>query len=78
MMNWSIMATAVSPNRATYAVYLPKGGKVTIHLLSHRYEAAWFNAITGEWTALAPIEGSSWTSPKAPSANDWVLLIRRV
>jgi hypothetical protein len=62
----------------TYAVYLPKGGKVAIHLLSHRYEAAWFNAITGEWTDLAPIEDSSWTSPKAPSANDWVLLIRRV
>jgi hypothetical protein len=62
----------------TYAVYLPKGGKVTIHLLPHRYEAAWFNAITGEWTALAPIEGSSWTSLEAPSANDWALLIRRV
>ena len=62
----------------TYAVYLPKGGKVTIHLLPHRYQAAWFNAVTGEWTAPAPIEGSSWTSPEAPSVNDWALLIRRV
>ena len=60
----------------TYAVYLPKGGRVTIHLLPRRYEVAWFKAVTGEWTALPPIEGSTWTSPEAPSADDWALLLQ--
>jgi Protein of unknown function (DUF4038)/Domain of unknown function (DUF5060)/Putative collagen-binding domain of a collagenase len=60
-----------------YAAYLPKGGAVTIHLLPGNYEAAWFNPMTGEWLSLPPIAGTSWTSPTAPSANDWALLLRR-
>ena len=60
-----------------YAVYLPKGGNVTIRLLPGRYEGASFNAVTGEWRTLPPIAGSSWTSPTMSSANDWALLLSR-
>jgi hypothetical protein len=60
-----------------YAVYLPKGGSVTIRLLPGRYEGAWFNAVTGEWLTLPPIEDPIWTSPAVPSSNDWALLLQR-
>ncbi len=60
-----------------YAAYLPKGGAVTIRLLPGNYEAAWFSPITGEWFSPSPIAGTLWTSPAAPSANDWALLVRR-
>ncbi|MGA8145115.1 MAG: DUF4038 domain-containing protein [Candidatus Acidiferrales bacterium] len=61
----------------TYAIYLPKGGSVTIHLLPGRYEGKWFSAVTGEWIALPPVEGPVWTSPSAASSIDWALLLRR-
>ncbi len=60
-----------------YAAYLPSGGRATLHLVSGHYEGAWFNPLTGEWLALTPIQGSSWTSPPAPSTNDWALLLKR-
>ena len=62
----------------TYAVYLPKGGSVTIKLQSGRYAGKWFNSATGVWHELSHIEGSSWTSPSASSANDWALLLHRI
>jgi hypothetical protein len=61
----------------TYAVYLPKGGDVTIKLEPGKYEANWFNAFTGETVGLPPVEGAVWTSPKAPGWLDWALLLRR-
>ncbi len=60
----------------TYAVYLPRGGDVTIQLKSGPYEAYWFNAFSGEKIDLPPAEGQSWTSPVAPDHNDWVLLLQ--
>ncbi len=62
----------------TYAVYLPHGGKVTVQLEAGRYKAAWFSAMTGETIDLPPIDGSTWTSPEAPSQDDWALLIESV
>lgn len=59
-----------------YAVYLPRGGDVTIMLQPNRYRAYWFSALTGEQIDLPPVEGSSWTSPKAPDKNDWALLLQ--
>ena len=59
-----------------YAVYMPHGGDVTMQLQPNHYEAYWFSALTGEKIALSPVEGSSWTSPKAPDQNDWALLLK--
>jgi uncharacterized protein DUF4038/collagenase-like protein with putative collagen-binding domain len=58
-----------------YAIYLPSAGKVTVRLEPGRYEATWFNAFNGEKIALGPVYGRSWTSPEAPSHNDWALLL---
>lgn len=38
--------------------------------------AYWFSALTGEKIDLPPVEGSSWTSPKAPDQDDWALLLK--
>lgn len=59
----------------TYAVYLPHSGDVTIKVQPKHYRAYWFSALTGERIDLPPVEGSSWTSPKAPDQNDWALLL---
>jgi hypothetical protein len=58
-----------------YAIYLPNAGKVTVRLEPGRYAATWFNAFNGEKIALGPVYGTSWTSPEAPSHNDWALLL---
>jgi Protein of unknown function (DUF4038)/Domain of unknown function (DUF5060)/Putative collagen-binding domain of a collagenase len=60
----------------TYAVYLPRGGDVTIQLKPGQYSAYWFSAVSGEKIELPPVEGHSWTSPVAPDRNDWALLLR--
>lgn len=63
-----------------YAVYLPRGGDVTLQLPSGNYEASWFNAFTGEKVALpmvTPSAGATWTSPKTPDHQDWALLLER-
>ncbi|HUH62224.1 MAG TPA: DUF4038 domain-containing protein, partial [Terracidiphilus sp.] len=61
----------------TYAIYLPKGGQVTVQLQPGRYSAFWFSAVTGERIDLPPVEGPSWTSPKPPDLNDWAILLQR-
>jgi hypothetical protein len=61
----------------TYAVYLPNGGSVTIQLLPGQYDGIWFNAVTGERSALPPVIGPNWKSPPASISNDWALLLRR-
>jgi hypothetical protein len=61
----------------TYAVYLPKAGKVTLRLVPGRYNAKWFNPMTGEVIPIGVAEGPAWTSPAAPGRNDWALLLRK-
>lgn len=58
-----------------YAVYLPRGGNVTIKLSAGHYEVRWFSALTGETIGLPPVTGSTWTSPDTPDRNDWALLL---
>jgi Protein of unknown function (DUF4038)/Domain of unknown function (DUF5060)/Putative collagen-binding domain of a collagenase len=59
-----------------YAVYLPKGGKVTLQLPSGEFRARWFDPASGEWIPLdSPARGPAWTSPPAPSRGDWALLL---
>ncbi|HTT64518.1 MAG TPA: DUF4038 domain-containing protein [Bryobacteraceae bacterium] len=60
-----------------YAVYLPKGGDVTVTLEPGRYEAAWYSAFTGEWVPLPEVSGARWKSPEAPGWLDWALLLKR-
>ncbi len=60
-----------------YAIYLPKGGQVTVKLEAGAYNAVWFSALSGEKITLPVIEESSWTSPQAPDHNDWALLLQR-
>ena len=60
-----------------YAVYLPKGGKVTIKLEPGIYDANWFNANTGETVQLPSAEGPAWASPDAPGWLDWALLLQK-
>jgi hypothetical protein len=61
-----------------YAVYLPKGGKVTLKLDAGSYEPKWFSALSGETISLSVAAvGPTWTSPEAPDDNDWALLLRR-
>jgi hypothetical protein len=61
----------------TYAIYLPKGGQVTVQLEPGRYRAFWFSATTGEKIDLPPVDGPVWNSPAPPDANDWAILLRR-
>jgi hypothetical protein len=62
----------------TYAVYMPKGGDVTVKLGPGRYRAKWFSAFTGEIVPLPdPVQGPSWTSPKSPFSLDSALLLER-
>lgn len=58
-----------------YAVYLPKGGNVTVKLLPGHYEVRWFSATTGETISLPPVAGGTWISPDAPDLSDWALLL---
>ena len=61
----------------TYAVYLPKAGKATVRLVPGRYNAEWFNPMTGEVIPIGTAEGPMWASPAAPGRNDWALLLQR-
>jgi len=70
--NWCL----AQPGR-TYAVYLPNAGNVTVRLIPGRYQAEWFNPMTGEVIPIGAVEGPAWTSPVAPGRNDWALLIRK-
>ncbi len=60
----------------TYAIYLPMGGNVTVKLQPGPYQATWFNARSGKTAGLGQINaGREWTSPQAPDAGDWALLL---
>ena len=61
----------------TYAVYLPKGGKVTVKLEPGAYDATWVSALSGDKVPLPTAEGPSWTSPETPDTSDWALLLQR-
>jgi hypothetical protein len=59
-----------------YAVYLPRGGAVTVRLGAGRYRAGWFNPRGGQTRPLPAAVGPTWTSPEAPDSGDWALLLR--
>jgi hypothetical protein len=60
-----------------YAVYLPRGGEVTVTLEPGRYDARWYNPRTGKYSAAPAAEGLRWTSPTTADKEDWVVLLKR-
>lgn len=70
--NWCLAETG-----RVYAVYLPNGGAATVKLAPGRYQAEWFDPLTGEAIPIGQAEGPSWTSPAPPRKGDWALLVRR-
>lgn len=60
-----------------YAVYLPKGGEVTIRLDPGSYDATWFSTLSDEKLSLPTANGPLWISPEAPDHNDWALLLQK-
>jgi hypothetical protein len=62
-----------------YAIYLPRGGNVTVRMEPGQYVAAWWNPTTGEKTPLpfVNVTTSSWISPQATGSNDWALLLQK-
>jgi hypothetical protein len=59
-----------------YAVYLPRGGKVTVKLERGNYRTQWFNPRSGAIKALPAAAGPVWTSGESPDYGDWALLLR--
>jgi hypothetical protein len=63
---------------ATYAIYLPRSRRVTVHLQPGTYAARWFNPISGAWLEVGEVTGLAWTSPPAPDrSHDWAMVLRR-
>jgi len=64
---------------ATYVVYLPHGEPTTVRLEAGEYKARGFDPLSGEWHQMPAVNGSSWTTPSAPTrGNDWVILLERI
>jgi hypothetical protein len=59
-----------------YAVYPPRGGKVTVKLGRGKYRAQWFNPRSGVTKPLPAARGPAWTSGESPDNGDWALLLR--
>jgi hypothetical protein len=59
-----------------YAVYLPRGGKVTVKLAAGKYRAEWFNPRSGQTKSLPAAVGPTWSSGEAPGNGDWALLLK--
>ena len=59
-----------------YVAYLPQGGSRHPAFGRGEYRAIWFNPRDGKrLDGTIPASGGLWTSPPAPDAEDWVLLV---
>jgi hypothetical protein len=50
---------------------------VTIQLEPGRYEASWFDPLTGEWIPAGTAEGPAWKLPKPPVWHDTAMRLKR-
>jgi hypothetical protein len=59
-------------------LYLWSGGSVTLDLsaATGSFEVDWYDPRSGAWSSDAPISGGSTGNWTAPTADDWVLLVR--
>jgi hypothetical protein len=60
-----------------YSAYLPNGGSVAIRMAPGNYVGFWYNPTTGEKAPLPKASGGRWSSPPAPGAGDWALLLQK-
>jgi len=60
-----------------YAIYLPRGGNVTVSLDSGQYEVKWFNPRSGEYSGAQVVSGPVWASASAEDREDWAIVIKR-
>lgn len=63
-----------------YVAYLPQSGRASFQLSPGNYLAQWYNPRTGQWIKLPEVQQTSkekWSSPQAPDAGDWALLLER-
>jgi hypothetical protein len=59
-----------------YVVYLRSGNdSVTLAIKPAKYLVRWFNCRTGEWVHMGELALAGWTTPQAPDAGDWAMLI---
>jgi hypothetical protein len=73
--NWA--QCLAEPGRS-YLVRMPNGGSgVTVQLAPGEYQARWFDPRSGKWRDAGTANGPRWTSPDAPSAQEWALLLLR-
>jgi hypothetical protein len=62
---------------ATYAVYLPHGGTVTVQLGAGSFRGAWFDPSTGERTEVGHVRGPVWTGSSLSTDKDWAILLQK-
>lgn len=62
-----------------YLVYLPKGGTAALNLAAApgAFTVAWFNPRTGGFAPATPtVTGGAQLTLTAPSADDWLAVVR--
>jgi hypothetical protein len=60
-----------------YIIYVEKPGPVDVLVQKHKYNVAWFNPITGEWTKEKDFKADKYTAQPPDMSHDWVLYIYR-
>ena len=64
---------------ASYALYFPRGGSVTLDLTGHpgSYQVRWINISTGEWDREEKIQGDAQTPLSPPGSGHWAAAVVR-
>jgi hypothetical protein len=72
------LAVALAAPPDVYAIYLPRGGKVSLDLTGHDgpFSARWYNPRDGQWGKAFEVKRAT-TDLAAPDQQDWALLLRR-
>lgn len=68
---------AIGLDEVEFLVYLEKSANLEVTLMKHKYNARWFNPLTGEQIALKDYKGESFTGTPPDSTHDWVLQLSR-
>jgi len=65
--------------QATYALYFPDGGTVTLDLTGTEgpYRVEWLDVEASEWTARRTVDGGQHVRLNAPENGNWAVLVER-